>query len=152
MWRRPATIRVTSFHVTGTFSGTGDFDPGAELYLPVGNLAFSTLDDQPHLDDLETVSRHIGADIEVLDQAALRARFPQFRLAKRALLERDESRRVEFDRAFHFQRSHLVEVPLGLTATTLAEFRAGLASVDASAIYLHIVETRALPATLGELL
>ncbi len=56
---------------------------------------------------------------------------------------RDESRRVEFDRAFHFQRSHLVEVPLGLTATNLTEFRAGLASVDASAIYLHIVETRA---------
>jgi hypothetical protein len=56
---------------------------------------------------------------------------------------REESRRVEFDRAFHFQRSHLVEVPLGLTATNLAEFRAGLASVDASAIYLHIVETRA---------
>src|SRR2546425_5737742 len=33
--------------------------------------------------------------------------------------------RVEFDRAFHFQRSHLVEVELGLAATTLAEFRAG---------------------------
>src|SRR5207249_3230980 len=31
--------------------------------------------------------------------------------------------RVEFDRAFHFQRSHLVEVELGLAATTLAEFR-----------------------------
>ena len=56
---------------------------------------------------------------------------------------RDESRRVEFDRAFHFQRSDLVEVPLGLQATTLTEFRAGLASVDSSAIYLHIVETRA---------
>src|SRR5437762_12340403 len=51
--------------------------------------------------------------------------------------------RVEFDRAFHFQRSHLVEVELGLVATTLAEFRAGLASVDASAIYLHAVEARA---------
>ena len=25
-------------------------ETGAELYLPVGNLAFSTLDDQPHLD------------------------------------------------------------------------------------------------------
>jgi len=57
---------------------------------------------------------------------------------------RDESRRVEFDRAFHFQRSDLVEVPLGLTATNLTEFRAGLANVDASAIYLHIVDTVAL--------
>jgi len=34
-------------------------------------------------------------------------------------------------------------VPLELTATNLTEFRAGLANVDASAIYLHIVETRA---------
>jgi hypothetical protein len=51
--------------------------------------------------------------------------------------------RVEFDRAFHFQRSYLVEVVLGLTATTLAEFRAGLASADPSAIYLHTVEARA---------
>lgn len=51
--------------------------------------------------------------------------------------------RVEFDRAFHFQRSHIVTLPLGLTATTLAEFRAGLAAADASAIYLHTVEARA---------
>ena len=50
--------------------------------------------------------------------------------------------RLEFDRAFHFQRSHIVEVPLGLGAATLAEFRAGLARVDESAIYLHTVETR----------
>ena len=51
--------------------------------------------------------------------------------------------RLEFDRAFHFQRSHLVEVELGLAATTLAEFRVGLASADESAIYLHTVEARA---------
>src|SRR5207245_2850141 len=51
--------------------------------------------------------------------------------------------RVEFDRAFQFQRSHIVEVGLGLAATTLAEFRAGLAAADASAIYLHTVEARA---------
>jgi len=56
---------------------------------------------------------------------------------------REAEGRVEFDRAFHFQRSHIVEVPLGVTATTLVEFRAGLASVDESAIYLHTVETRA---------
>jgi hypothetical protein len=50
---------------------------------------------------------------------------------------------VEFDRGFHFQQSHVVEVPLGVAAQTLAEFRAGLAAVDESAIYLHTVETRA---------
>jgi len=51
--------------------------------------------------------------------------------------------RVEFGEAFHFQQSHIVEVPLGPAATTLAEFRAGLAEVDASAIYFHMVEARA---------
>jgi sarcosine oxidase len=64
-------------------------ETGAELYLAVGNLAYTALDEQPHLDALEAVSRRIGADIELLDQAAMRARYPQFRLAKRALLERD---------------------------------------------------------------
>jgi Family of unknown function (DUF5752) len=56
---------------------------------------------------------------------------------------REAEGRVEFDRAFHFQCSHVVEVPLGIAASTLAEFRAGLASADESAIYLHTVETRA---------
>jgi hypothetical protein len=51
--------------------------------------------------------------------------------------------RVEFGEAFHFQQSHIVEVPLGATARTLAEFRAGLAAVEASAIYFHMVEARA---------
>jgi hypothetical protein len=51
--------------------------------------------------------------------------------------------RVEFDRGFHFQQSHIVAVPVGLAAETLVEFRAGLATVDESAIYLHTVETRA---------
>jgi hypothetical protein len=51
--------------------------------------------------------------------------------------------RVEFGEPFHFQQSHIVEVPLGPGATTLAEFRAGLATVDASAIYVHMVEARA---------
>jgi sarcosine oxidase len=64
-------------------------ETGAELYLAVGNLAYTALDEQPHLDTLEAISRQIGADIELLDGAAMRARFPQFRLAKRALLERD---------------------------------------------------------------
>jgi uncharacterized protein DUF5752 len=51
--------------------------------------------------------------------------------------------RVEFGEAFHFQQSHIIEVPLGPTARTLAEFRAGLAAVEASAVYFHLVEARA---------
>jgi len=51
--------------------------------------------------------------------------------------------RVEFGEAFHFQQSHIVEVPLGPAVSTLAELRAGLAEVDASAIYFHMVEARA---------
>lgn len=51
--------------------------------------------------------------------------------------------RVEWERAFHFQQSVIVEVPLGVTATTLAEFRDALAGVDASAIYVHMVAARA---------
>lgn len=64
-------------------------ETGAELYLAVGNLAYTALDEQPHLDALEAISRQIGADIELLDQSAMRVRYPQFRRAKRALLERD---------------------------------------------------------------
>jgi hypothetical protein len=51
--------------------------------------------------------------------------------------------RVESGEPFHFQQSHIVEVELGAPAATLAEFRDGLASVDASAIYFHMVEARA---------
>lgn len=51
--------------------------------------------------------------------------------------------RVEFGEVFHFQQSHIVEVPLGAAVSTLAELRAGLAEVDASAIYYHMVEARA---------
>ncbi len=51
--------------------------------------------------------------------------------------------RAEPSGIFHFQQSHIVQVELGLRATTLAEFRDGLASVDASAIYFHMVEARA---------
>lgn len=50
--------------------------------------------------------------------------------------------RVEFGEAFHFQQSHIVEVPLGPGAMTLVEFRDALADVDASAIYFHMVEAR----------
>jgi hypothetical protein len=51
--------------------------------------------------------------------------------------------RVEFGEPFYFQQSHIVEVSLGTGATTLAAFRAGLAAVDASAVYFHMVEARA---------
>jgi hypothetical protein len=51
--------------------------------------------------------------------------------------------RVEFGEAFFFQQSHIVEVRLGPPVTTLPEFRAALADVDASAIYVHLVEARA---------
>ncbi len=51
--------------------------------------------------------------------------------------------RVEFGEPFFFQQSHIVEVELGTPAANLAEFRAGLAEVDSSAIYYHMVEARA---------
>ena len=62
---------------------------GAELFVPAGNLAYTALDEQPYLDELEEVGRQIGASIERLDGAQVRARFPQFKRAKRALLETD---------------------------------------------------------------
>jgi hypothetical protein len=43
---------------------------------------------------------------------------------------------------FHFMQSHVLEVPTGLQARTLAEFRTALAQVDASAVYFHTVEAR----------
>ena len=51
--------------------------------------------------------------------------------------------RVETGEPFHFQQSYIVEVELGPPATTLTEFREGLATVDASSIYFHMVEARA---------
>ena len=59
------------------------------------------------------------------------------------LTHRSSVPRVEFGEAFFFQQSHIVEVPLGPLVTTLADFRAALADVDASAIYVHMVESRA---------
>jgi hypothetical protein len=43
---------------------------------------------------------------------------------------------------FIFLRTHMVPVPLGVSAATLQEFRDGLAVVDASAIFFHVVEVR----------
>jgi hypothetical protein len=51
--------------------------------------------------------------------------------------------RVESGESFHFQQSYIVEVALGRPASTLAEFREELATVDNSAIYFHMVEARA---------
>jgi hypothetical protein len=51
--------------------------------------------------------------------------------------------RVEFGEPFYFQQSHVVEVTLGEPVWTLADFRAALSDVDASAIYVHMVEARA---------
>ncbi len=43
---------------------------------------------------------------------------------------------------FEFIRSHVVEVPLGLEARTLSEFREALADVEVGAIYNHVCEAR----------
>src|SRR5256712_11327866 len=51
--------------------------------------------------------------------------------------------RVEFGEPFYFQQSHLVEVSLGAGAAPLARFRAGLATVDARALHLHMGGARA---------
>jgi hypothetical protein len=59
------------------------------------------------------------------------------------LMRRGSVPRVEFGEHFYFQQSHIVEVGLGPGVTNLAEFRAALAEVDASAIYFHMVEARA---------
>jgi Family of unknown function (DUF5752) len=51
--------------------------------------------------------------------------------------------RVDDGEPFHFVQSHVVEVPTGLEARTLAEFRDRLAEVEASAIHYHTVLARA---------
>jgi hypothetical protein len=49
--------------------------------------------------------------------------------------------RVIFGEPFEFMQSRLVVVPAGVAATTLAEFRAGLATVPAASIYFHTIES-----------
>src|SRR3954452_24696232 len=39
-------------------------ETGADLYLAVGNLSYTVLESQPHLDALEAVCRNIGAPVE----------------------------------------------------------------------------------------
>lgn len=50
--------------------------------------------------------------------------------------------RVIFGEPFYFKQSRVIEVPTGLMAWTLEEFRDALAEVDASAIYFHLLEAR----------
>jgi hypothetical protein len=48
--------------------------------------------------------------------------------------------RVVYGEPFHFMQSRIIEVPTGLEARTLAEFREILAAVDVSVIYYHTFE------------
>jgi hypothetical protein len=48
--------------------------------------------------------------------------------------------RVIFGEPFDFMQSRIVEVPTGVKAKTLEEFRAGLSTIAASAIYFHTIE------------
>src|SRR5512139_237262 len=48
--------------------------------------------------------------------------------------------RVIYGEPFHFMQSRIIEVPTGLEALTLGEFRKILATVDTSAVYYHNFE------------
>ncbi len=48
--------------------------------------------------------------------------------------------RVIFGEPFDFMQSRIVEVSTGVVATTLGEFRAGLAAIHPSSIYFHTIE------------
>ncbi len=48
--------------------------------------------------------------------------------------------RAGFGTPFYFNRSRILEVPTGVEACTLREFRNALSEVDASAIYFHVFE------------
>ena len=50
--------------------------------------------------------------------------------------------RVVFGDPLFFVQSHILEVPTGLEARTLADFRRCLAEVDLSAVYLHTLHAR----------
>lgn len=53
--------------------------------------------------------------------------------------------RVDYGEPFHFMRSALIEVPTGIAARDLREFRDALERVDASAIYFHFYESGRRP-------
>src|SRR4030043_1216292 len=48
--------------------------------------------------------------------------------------------RVIYGEPFHFMQSRIIEVPTGLEARTLTEFKNTLVTVDASAVYYHNFE------------
>jgi hypothetical protein len=48
--------------------------------------------------------------------------------------------RVIYGEPFHFMQSQIIEVPTGLEARTLTEFRKILSTVDASVVYYHNFE------------
>jgi hypothetical protein len=48
--------------------------------------------------------------------------------------------RVVFGRPFYFHRSRILEVPMGVEARTLNEFRRAVSEIDVSAIYFHMFE------------
>ena len=50
--------------------------------------------------------------------------------------------RIDRGQPFDFLQSHVLELPVGIVAATLADFRDGLAQVDASSIYFHLFEAR----------
>ena len=49
--------------------------------------------------------------------------------------------RAGFGAPFYFNRSRILEVPTGLEARTLREFRAAISDVDVSVIYFHVFES-----------
>ncbi|OLC29063.1 MAG: hypothetical protein AUH31_07695 [Armatimonadetes bacterium 13_1_40CM_64_14] len=53
--------------------------------------------------------------------------------------------RADYGEPFHFMRSVLIEVPTGISVTTLRAFRDGLERVDTSAIYYHFYESHRRP-------
>jgi len=48
--------------------------------------------------------------------------------------------RAIYGEPFHFMQSRIIEVPTGLEARTLTEFREILATADASVVYYHTFE------------
>lgn len=48
--------------------------------------------------------------------------------------------RVVFGQPFHFKRPRILEVPIGLEARTLQEFRDIVTDIDVSSIYYHMFE------------
>ncbi|MBU1852530.1 MAG: hypothetical protein KJ957_00615 [Candidatus Omnitrophica bacterium] len=49
---------------------------------------------------------------------------------------------VSYGQPFFFMQSEIIEIPTGITANNLAEFKNALEIVDASAIYNHIFEAK----------